>query len=107
MKITLENVDATFKDLLKKHETLSKEEARKRVKEMTHELASDTPVDTGYAKSRWNTIEVGNVFVTENDAPYIEYLNQGGSKQAPAYFIERVALKYGTPLGIIAEVKKN
>ena len=50
-----------------------------------------TPVDTGFARSRWKYSS--NLFlpggVLENDAPYIIYLNQGSSKQAPAFFIER------------------
>lgn len=53
-----------------------------------------TPVKTGYARSRWKARK--NYFVPggeiTNDAEYIVYLNQGSSKQAPAYFIEQVLL---------------
>jgi hypothetical protein len=35
----------------------------------------------------------------------MEYLNAGSSQQAPARFIERIALNYGAPVGTI--VTKN
>jgi hypothetical protein len=52
-------------------------------------LAQATPVDTGYAQSRWAKDADGNI---TNDAVYIEELNAGHSKQAPAYFIEQTLL---------------
>ncbi len=104
-KASLQGVDAAFRELLGKQQALSKEQARKQVAAMEADLVAETPVDTGYARSRWKTAEVGEVFVTTNDAPYIEHLNAGSSKQAPAHFVEQVALKYGTPLGVIAEVR--
>lgn len=57
-------------------------------------LRNLTPVDTGYARSRWKSTKYvfrpgGEI---TNDADYIVYLNQGSSKQAPAYFIERVLM---------------
>lgn len=51
-------------------------------------LQSSTPVDTGYAQSRWRI--QGNKIT--NDADYIRNLNDGTSKQAPAHFIERSIL---------------
>jgi len=41
----------------------------------------------------------------ENNVEYINKLNEGSSKQAPAHFVERIALKYGRPLGVIVDVK--
>ena len=65
-------------------------------------------MDTGFAQSRWHSVEVGRVTVIINDSEYIQYLNQGSSQQAPAYFIESVALKYGRPLGsIVTVIDKN
>ena len=74
-------------------------------------LVTNTPVDTGYARSRWtfNVNEEFNVryeitggpvfkefrYTLSNDAPYMIYLNQGWSKQAPAYFIESTILSQG------------
>jgi HK97 gp10 family phage protein len=73
---------------------------------LINDLIEKTPVDTGYAKSRWklNQISQDEVRIT-NDAEYIEYLNNGSSDQAPEYFIETTALEYGTPKGIIVEKK--
>lgn len=50
------------------------------------EIRQLTPVDTGYAKSRWRfqaTEVLGAPNVIYNDAPYIIYLENGHSKQAP------------------------
>lgn len=65
----------------------------------TEALRSTTPVDTGYAASRW-TYEmvkegVQTVGKITNDAPYIGILNAGWSKQAPPFFIERVLITIG------------
>jgi hypothetical protein len=73
----------------------------------------NTPIDTGYARSRWQRAteeafkvsfsfsnpllvrftEVRNVII--NDAPYIQYLNEGWSKQAPPRYIEQTILQQG------------
>lgn len=107
LRSVLLNVDGAFKKLKLEGEKLTKEQARKQVASMQKDLRDATPVDTGYARSRWKTTEVGEVFLVENDAPYIQYLNAGTSKQAPSHFVEGVALKYGQPLGTIVEVKDN
>lgn len=80
-------------------------------------LTLNTPIDTGYARSRWVydkeillrvSFKLSNkyfikftdeVYTVTNDAPYIEYLNRGSSKQAPAFFIEKTLLSQGyTPI---------
>jgi HK97 gp10 family phage protein len=63
-------------------------------------LAATTPKLTGYAASRWQVTmrkdEKGAVYATlDNDADYIQYLNEGHSKQAPAHFIETVLATIG------------
>jgi hypothetical protein len=74
-------------------------------------LKANTPVDTGYARSRWTLSDaepynvkykvgytglVGEfVYTISNDAPYMVYLNRGWSKQAPPFFIESTILSYG------------
>jgi len=76
-------------------------------------LVKATPIDTGYARSRWvynkedllkisfsfkNRFFISFTDITytfTNDAPYIQYLNQGSSKQAPAFFIEKTLLSQG------------
>lgn len=42
-----------------------------------------TPVNTGYAKSRWTITEENNRSIINNDAPYIGVLEDGSSQQAP------------------------
>jgi hypothetical protein len=69
---------------------------------MAIDMAINTPVDTGYARSRWKSSVNGNSVVVSNDAPYIEDLNSGSSKQAPQFFVERTALKYGRLTGPVS-----
>jgi len=75
----------------------------------TEALARVTPIDTGYARSRWvyDIKEINNeiVGVITNDADYIEYLNQGSSKQAPAFFIERTLIAIGELSAPVVETK--
>lgn len=66
----------------------------------TSALIRVTPVDTGYARSRWEYSfkedENGNVVgIINNDAPYIGVLNTGWSKQAPKFFIEKTLAAIG------------
>lgn len=42
-----------------------------------------TPVDTGFAQSRWTMTVSERDFLITNDAPYISYLENGWSQQAP------------------------
>lgn len=75
-------------------------------------LVEATPIDTGYARSRWENYRVNEfrvslslvpfsvkfteaVDVVQNDADYIQFLNQGSSKQAPAFFIEKTFISRG------------
>lgn len=61
--------------------------------EMFRKIVNRTPVKTGYAKSRWE-VDIGKDaegFVSgeiTNDAPYIVYLEQGSSDQAPYGMIQ-------------------
>jgi len=92
--------------LAKDRSTTSTEQAAKVVSNMKSELSAATPIDTGLARSSWSVDNVGPVFNVRNSVPYIERLNAGSSEQAPARFIERIALKYGTPLGTIVDVDR-
>lgn len=79
-------------------------------------IVENTPVKTGYARSRW-TLQPADAYalkytvgysagpffkearwVLSNDAPYIIYLNQGSSKQAPPFFIEMTIQSQGFKL---------
>jgi hypothetical protein len=58
--------------------------------ELIQALKAATPVDTGQARDGWR-YEDGKII---NDVEYISELNEGTSKQAPAYFIERTLLAH-------------
>lgn len=91
-------------------------------KQLLKDMVAATPVDTGYARSRWayNSNDgfgykityspsiIKRIFssstpyklfpveyVLTNDADYIIYLNRGHSKQAAPFFIENVILRNG------------
>jgi len=105
MKMQIRGINDTFNRLsieLSKAETanLQKEAAK-----MVSELEAATPVDTGLARDSWKIDDQGKRVLITNDTPYIQYLNEGSSKQAPSHFVEKIALKYGTPLGAITESK--
>lgn len=54
------------------------------IKEQTYQTArSLTPVDTGYAKSQWKKRDQAKGFKVTNATPYIPFLDEGWSKQAP------------------------
>lgn len=105
-KMALLGIEEEFKKLFQTREKLTQEQARLDVSKMVNDLKQATPIDTGLAQQSWKTIELPNTFVVENTTEYIQYLNEGSSKQAPARFIESIALKYGVPLGTIVEVKE-
>lgn len=69
----------------------------KLVDEIVIELKKATPVDTGYAASRWSRDDIfktlQDVVEIENDAEYINRLNDGYSQQAPAYFVEQTVFR--------------
>jgi hypothetical protein len=78
--------------------------AIKVIPQILRRLESVTPVDTGFAKASWKTEAALEGSKICNNTPYIEYLNAGSSKQAPAFFIERVALEFGKPKGQIVTI---
>lgn len=74
---------------------------------MLSDLKSATPVDTGNARDSWRkTIGPNGSFIIENDAEYIQILNQGTSKQAPERFIEATVLQYGVPAGEVVQTRE-
>lgn len=105
LKINILNINQEFEKLLKSNSSITKENTRKTVKNLVEELRQNTPIDTGLARASWKTEDSLVGIDVKNTTDYIEYLNQGSSKQAPAYFIESIALKYGNPIGKIVEVE--
>jgi len=51
-------------------------------------VVDDTPVDTGYAASRWINETADGDGEISNDAPYIDVLEEGWSDQAPDGMVE-------------------
>lgn len=100
IKISLSGIDAEFKRI---DSEMSKQSLAKPVSDIVRELEEATPVDTGFAKASW--VAVDNVIF--NTAEYIEKLNTGSSKQAPAHFIEEICLKHGRAIGMIVEVRPD
>ena len=68
---------------------------------MLRELVANTPIDTGRARASWSVPFSKGRAIVRNSVDYIGDLNEGSSKQAPAHFIESVAMRYGRPNGVI------
>ena len=73
---------------LKELEDRIKSTQANQIKKAVEALKEATPVDTGKARDGWR-YENGAIV---NDVEYIDRLNQGTSKQAPARFIEQTLL---------------
>ena len=77
--------------------------------ELLDKLKQATPVDQGHARDSWRLdkefidSEQETQIAIVNDAEYIDELNRGTSRQAPARFIERETLKLFEPDGIIVK----
>ena len=97
------------RDLERKMQEALAREANPKVARNTEalyrEIKATTPVDTGFAQSRWRLVRVASFFGKlaryrlENDASYINQLNLGSSRKAPARFIEQVSARYGRLVG--------
>jgi len=103
LKMTMLNIKQEFEKLTSKRKVSASEQAAVTVRQLTGELITATPIDTGAAQEAWSVNRSPHGFDIRNSVPYIQYLNQGSSKQAPSHFIEFIALKYGKPLGTIVE----
>ncbi len=102
--ISVNNVAKVLADLKRDYLSDIDSKVETKVKLLNTKLIENTPIDTGYAKSRWIYRKIGSMkYEVKNDAEYLPYLNRGSSKQAPAYFIEKTALAYGKPAGVIVK----
>jgi hypothetical protein len=74
---------------------------QKRKLKLLSELRDATPVDTGEARDGWSLSPFG----IYNNVDHISRLNTGSSKQAPAFFIEKILLTHRdvSPSGIIVK----
>lgn len=107
IKMSISGIEKELKRVSKDVAERRKVVHRSTVNKMVDELELVTPIDTGLARTSWKTAEGPESISVENTVEYIQHLNEGSSKQAPARFIETTALKYGVPLGIIVEVKQG
>jgi hypothetical protein len=115
--MAIKNLESEFLRLRKSTNDEIEKKARIRSNALLLSLKNATPIDTGKAAASWNLqynapFQGTSAFVRNNDfatiksdVHYMEYLNAGSSQQAPARFIERIALNYGAPVGTI--VTKN
>jgi len=130
MRIKLQGVSEEFKNMDKELVTFVNEANRLQAFETLNDLKRNTPVDTGRAKNSWvltqfrgelkdakkdgvrfsspiigpvSDKKVETLYIT-NGTPYIEDLNRGSSKQAPARFVESTVLsKDYNPAGVLFE----
>jgi hypothetical protein len=91
------------KDLMKQVEAEISSNLTMISENVRSDLQSVTPKDTGEASRSWSIEIKPKGFDITNDEDYVKYLNAGSSSQAPANFIEKVALNYGNPKGAIVE----
>ena len=100
------NSKAAMEDLRKRWTVAAELLANNQLARLKSELEEATPVDTGNAKASWRLVKFSKErYKIINDVPYIVFLNAGSSKQAPAFFVEAIALKYGRPKGTIVNYK--
>jgi len=87
MKITVD-FESEIKKLREEVKLVERSGLAERTQFAVESLKRTTPIDTGYARSRWTHRMENGVGIISNDAPYIGVLNEGHSKQAPKFFIE-------------------
>ena len=126
MGIKVIGIKSSINELTKSINKSVETELRKRALQALAEVKLQTPVDLGIARNSWyvgyeekyiNAKEspTSITILTPKDKPtkivvtngveYIEFLNNGHSRQAPTKFIESVFLKYFDD--VIVETVKN
>lgn len=85
-------VTTNSKDLLKELDQYVVDESDQLLVELETHIKADTPVLSGRARDGWNITSyirrVGDTGILQNDVPYVIYLEEGHSNQAPQGFIE-------------------
>jgi hypothetical protein len=107
MKIEIKGAGATIRDL---YIRFSKERNRlisAKTTEIIEDLKRNTPIDTGLARASWENIDTVEGAIIRNNVSYIEQLNSGSSKQAPAFFVEKTLLKHGKPVGQLVKINPS
>lgn len=89
--LKIKGVGATLANI-KAQIALTRETKEAAVKaSLVESLKDATPIDTGAARDSWKLSEDGSKIVS--DCEYMDRLNSGSSKQAPAHFIEQTILE--------------
>jgi hypothetical protein len=102
MQISITGVTEEFNRLARLISSKVEEQLTEESGVILQELKDHTPVDTGNARDHWFLHkDTKDVVSITNEVPYIENLNAGSSQQAPAFFVERIALQHGIPVGSI------
>lgn len=104
MKTHVLNADKELERLQQLQRQSAKGQSKLTVVALKNDLQMATPVDTGLARRSWKVVEGQEGHDVVNTVSYIQYLNAGSSRQAPAHFVEAIALVYGRPLGTIVDV---
>lgn len=114
MKLTVKGRKGIMPYIMRQAERIVDAVADRSADNLLQTLIARTPIDTGYARSRWSMTRAFNPagvayyisrttplfgltrsYTFTNDAPYIDVLNTGWSQQAPARFIEQTILQEG------------
>jgi len=101
LKVSIGGIQAAVKKMKQQIEDAEKAAAFVEKQKLVEALRVVTPIDTGEARAGWHV---------ENDAvvnrvDHISKLNQGSSKQAPTFFVERTVLNNTKlrPKGVIVK----
>lgn len=105
MKIKVTGIRSTIRDMRNQFKKEVATQGYTATRRLVSDLKAETPVDTGAARDAWTIqLRTGTIWKVVNDKDYIERLNAGSSRQAPAHFVERTALKHGKPIGTIIDI---
>lgn len=108
MRIRMRGQKKTFKDLRLELDRQTVKGFKAEVDSFERDLRDETPVDTGEARDSWrvNHTQKGKARVY-SEAEHMPRLNDGWSDQAPANFIEEVALRHGKPVGVVSIIDES
>jgi hypothetical protein len=99
VKIT--GIEAVLKDIEKQSKAAFEKRESEVREALIDRLVEATPIDTGEARKGWR-VEGKDIV---NEVEHIARLNEGSSKQAPEYFVEKTVLSHPgiRPDGIIVK----
>lgn len=118
LNIQIKNIQKEFNRINIERENTTKRQFNSKVIRIFNDIKVNTPILTGRARNSWNvslnpnsnidtkkgetafnpitvlsSAKVDNTIYLSNGVPYIQYLNNGSSKQAPKRFIEKAIIR--------------